>query len=244
MRLTKNYATDAETKDFVDNLDIFIVPVVNPDGSHHSFYDFASQRKNLPNYCAPGTANAMPSARNGWGIDLNRNNSEYTLFDGYFGASTSCTSEIYSGPSEVSEMETRNSHWVVDTFDNIKFSMNTHSSGGLLHVVAGVVHRTRPHDGARPEHRDRGLLLAGGRHDAEADQGVPRHRDQPAATGPIADVLYSAAGNSADDYYYRKGIIAYSFEVGADRDRVAAAQASRPRRQTCSGDPRHRRPRA
>ena len=75
MRLTKNYATDAETKDFVDNLDIFIVPVVNPDGAHHSFYDFASQRKNLPNYCAPGTANAMPSARNGWGTDLNRNNS-------------------------------------------------------------------------------------------------------------------------------------------------------------------------
>ncbi len=36
-RLTKNYATDAETKDFVDNLDIFIVPSVNPDGSHHSF---------------------------------------------------------------------------------------------------------------------------------------------------------------------------------------------------------------
>ncbi len=31
-RLTVNYATDAETKEFVDNLDIFIVPSVNPDG--------------------------------------------------------------------------------------------------------------------------------------------------------------------------------------------------------------------
>jgi hypothetical protein len=30
-------------------------------------------------------------------------------------------------------------------------------------------------------------------------------------------VLYSAAGNSADDMWYRKGIIAYSFETGADR---------------------------
>ena len=39
----------------------------------------------------------------------------------------------------------------------------------------------------------------------------------PAHTGPIADVLYSAAGNSADDMWYRKGIISYSFETGADR---------------------------
>ena len=39
----------------------------------------------------------------------------------------------------------------------------------------------------------------------------------PERTGPIADVLYSAAGNSADDGWYRKGIIAYSFETGADR---------------------------
>jgi len=30
-------------------------------------------------------------------------------------------------------------------------------------------------------------------------------------------VLYSAAGNSADDQWYRKGIISYSFETGADR---------------------------
>jgi hypothetical protein len=39
----------------------------------------------------------------------------------------------------------------------------------------------------------------------------------PQRTGPIADVLYSAAGNSADDQYYRKDIIAYSFEAGSDR---------------------------
>src|SRR4029079_15793618 len=39
----------------------------------------------------------------------------------------------------------------------------------------------------------------------------------PERTGPIADVLYSAAGNSADDHWYRRGIIAYSFETGADR---------------------------
>ena len=35
--------------------------------------------------------------------------------------------------------------------------------------------------------------------------------------GPIADMLYSAAGNSADEGYYKRGIIGYSFEAGAQR---------------------------
>jgi hypothetical protein len=39
----------------------------------------------------------------------------------------------------------------------------------------------------------------------------------PERTGPIADVLYSAAGNSADEHWYKRGVIAYSFETGADR---------------------------
>jgi hypothetical protein len=38
---------------------------------------------------------------------------------------------------------------------------------------------------------------------------------EPERTGPIADVLYSAAGNSADDQWYRRGIISYSFEAGS-----------------------------
>jgi hypothetical protein len=38
----------------------------------------------------------------------------------------------------------------------------------------------------------------------------------PARTGPIADVLYSAGGNSADEHWYNRGVIAYSFETGAD----------------------------
>jgi hypothetical protein len=38
----------------------------------------------------------------------------------------------------------------------------------------------------------------------------------PAQTGPVADVLYSAAGNSADELYYEEGIFAWDFEVGND----------------------------
>src|SRR6202008_774400 len=50
-RLLRNYSTDPTTKAYVDNLDIFIIPSVNPDGSTYSFYDSSAQRKNLVDYC-------------------------------------------------------------------------------------------------------------------------------------------------------------------------------------------------
>ena len=39
----------------------------------------------------------------------------------------------------------------------------------------------------------------------------------PQQTGPVVDVLYSAAGNSADEAYYSHGIIGYDFEIGASK---------------------------
>ncbi len=215
--LLRNYATDPHTRELVDNLDIFILPSVNPDGSHYSLYDFASQRKNLTRYCAITTTNGMPTNRNTWGTDLNRNSESYSLFDGYAGASSSCTSETYAGPSEVSEPETRNLNYIVDTYSNIKFSNNIHTYGGYFmwapgsYIAAGRISAPAPNFGIEAYFF------------AAADTVLQRIKDVrgtavlPARTGPIADVLYSAAGNGADDFWYRKGIIGYSFEAGSDR---------------------------
>ena len=54
-RLLRNYAIDPQTKELLDNLDVFIVPSVNPDGSHYSLYDNNNQRRNLVNHCLPDT---------------------------------------------------------------------------------------------------------------------------------------------------------------------------------------------
>jgi hypothetical protein len=48
----------------------------------------------------------------------------------------------------------------------------------------------------------------------------------PSRTGPVADVLYSAAGNSADEAYYNHGIIGYDFEIGAQRFTVGGTPPS------------------
>ena len=149
---------------------------------------------------------------------MNRNSGEYSLFDGYFGASTSCTSETYAGPCEYSEPETRNEKWVADTFPNIKFANNIHSYGGYFMWAPG----SYKNDGARTTAPAPNIGIE--KYFFEAGEKIlTRIKDSrgtvilPERTGPIADVLYSAAGNSADDEWYRKGIIAYSFETGADR---------------------------
>ena len=241
-QLLRNYAIDPNTRQLVDNLDIFILPSSNPDGAHYSMHNFNSQRKNMTNQCVVGGketddpnapnfwtprvrpdtgapyTNTDPASRNAWGVDENRNNTIGTIFDGYIGASYSCTSEVYTGPAEASEPEIKNEHWVADTFDNIKFSNNIHSFGGYFMWAPGAYLPDRSEGDL--VHANIGVekyfFAAGDR----ILNRIKEHRGTailPERTGPISDVLYSAGGNSADEHWYNRDTIAYSFETGADR---------------------------
>ena len=223
-RLLRNYAIDPQTKELLDNLDVFIIPSVNPDGSHYSLYDNNNQRRNLVDRCLPDTFQD-PLARHFVGVDLNRNNTIGSHFDGYAGATAvdpanpatfnQCTSDVFAGPGEASEVEIKNEQWVADTFANIKFAINIHTYGGYFMWAPGAYKAaTRetlpaPNIGIERYFFDvADTILA----------RIKEHRNtiiEAERTGPIADVLYSAAGNSADDQYYRKGIISYSFEAGS-----------------------------
>jgi len=250
-QLLRNYATDKKTRKLVDTLDIFILPSSNPDGSHYSLHNFNSQRRNMTNYCVEGGketddpaapnfwtprirpdtglpyTNSDPGSRTAWGVDLNRNNTIGTIFDGFIGASYSCTSDVYTGPAEASEPEIRNELWIADTFTNIKFSNNIHSFGGYFMWAPGAY---------LPDRSEGELVHANigvEKYFFEAgDQILNRIKDYrntailPQRTGPIADVLYSAGGNSADEHWYRRGVIAYSFETGADRYTNTALSAA------------------
>ncbi len=241
-QLLRNYAIDPSTRSLVDNLDIFILPSSNPDGAHYSMHNFNSQRRNMTNHCVeggeetddpfasnfwaprvnPGTGlpyvNSDPASRNAWGVDLNRNNTSGTIFDGYIGASYSCTSDVYAGTAEASEPEIKNELWVADTFSNIKFSNNIHSFGGYFMWAPGAY---------LPDRSEGDLVHANIGVEkyffAAGDRILNRIKEQrntailPERTGPVADVLYSAAGNSADEHWYNRDVIAYSFETGADR---------------------------
>jgi hypothetical protein len=217
-RLVRNYPTDPETKALVDGLDIFIIPSVNPDGATYSMYDFSGQRKNLTNHCtATPTGNHDPAARTTWGVDINRNFSVGTLWEGYTGASTNCTSSSFAGPFPHSEPESRNEAYIQTQHPNIKFAMNVHSSGGYFMWPPSAYKQAGRESLPYPPYGTLNYF------DQTADAVLNRiysYRGTailPSRTGPVNDVLYSAAGNQADEAYYKNGIIAYAFETGADK---------------------------
>ncbi len=213
-RLLRNYEQDTKTRNLVNGLDIFIMPVVNPDGAHYSMYDFNMQRRNMTNHCGPTASD--PANRNAWGVDLNRNQNVGSLFDGYNGASSSCTSDTYAGPSELSEPEAKNEDWLINTFPNIKFSMNTHSYGGYFMWAPGAYKTAGREVLPRTDFGTENYFWNAS---SKILSAVQSHRGTaiwPGRTGPTTDVLYSAAGNSADAHWYNRGIIAWNFEVGAD----------------------------
>jgi hypothetical protein len=214
-RLLRNYRQDAATRRLVDNLDIFVVPSINPDGANYSMYDYNFQRRNMTNHCGP--ADSDPARRNSWGVDLNRNFSVGSVFDGYSGASVNCRSDVYAGPSELSEPEPRNEVWLTQKFPNIKFAMNTHSYGGYFMWPPGAYkldgRQTLPPVDLGTET----YFWAASDHILNAVQQRRGTAIWPGRTGPVTDVLYSAAGNSADEAWYNRGIIGWDFEVGADK---------------------------
>ncbi|MFC6150648.1 MULTISPECIES: M14 family zinc carboxypeptidase [Mumia] len=212
-RLLRNYASHPATKDLVDNLEIWVLPSVNPDGGHYSFYDFASQRKNMVNHC-PQTGSMDANSRNSWGVDVNRNYDEYSLFDGYSGASDSCTSGTYAGPSELSEPESRNVDWVVANNPNIKWSMNVHSSGNYFMWSPASYKSEGRVTAPEPTMEQEEMFQASSSRILTA---IKRYRGMtvtPARTGRVVDTLYSAAGNSGDMLWYKYGLHAWDFEVG------------------------------
>jgi hypothetical protein len=211
-RLVHNYKTDKETKKIVEDTDIFFILSNNPDGANYSFYNFASQRKNLTNHCPD--ADADPGRRDSWGVDLNRNYRVGSGHDGYDGGSSTCTSGTYQGPEELSEPESKNIIWLVEKYSNIKFMMSVHSNGGQLfwqpgaYIADGRITTPRPPLGDEAFYwQSAGRILS----------QVKAYRETvvtPENVGGSSDVLYSSAGNVREDLYYTYGIYAFGWEVG------------------------------
>ncbi len=91
--LLENYASDARTKNYIDNGEIWIIPLLNPDGHQYSVTTNRLWRKNRRNN-GDGT----------FGVDLNRN---YGYQWGGPGSSGSTFSETYRGTAPFSELETQ-----------------------------------------------------------------------------------------------------------------------------------------
>lgn len=211
-RLVHNYKSDWDTKKIVDNTDVFFILSNNPDGANYSFYNFASQRRNLTNHCPD--ENADPGRRNSWGVDLNRNYRVGSGHDGYAGGSTNCVSDTYQGPAKLSEPESKNIIWLVENYRNIKFMMSVHSNGGQLFWQPGAYIADGRITTPRPPLGDEAFYWQSA---SRILSQVKAHRQTvvtPENVGGSSDVLYSSAGNVREDLYHTYGIYAFGWEVG------------------------------
>ncbi|MCO8273301.1 peptidase M14 [Actinoplanes sp. TRM 88003] len=221
-RLLANYATDPATRELVDSADVFIIPTVNPDGANYSFNDYNFQRKNLVNHCTGAARD--PRNRDSWGVDINRNYTVGSYFDGYVGASANCLSGTYAGTAELSEAESGNVIALAESHPNIGLAMNVHSYGGYFMWPPGAYRADGRVTLPRPSIDESKFFLDSARRIVGAISAERGTVTWPSYTGPVADVLYSAAGNSADQLYYELGIDAWDFEVGNDRWNEATQQ--------------------
>lgn len=115
-KLLKGYNQDNEIKKLVNNREIWVVPLLNPDGLEYSQFT-ADWRKNR-----------KPNGDGTFGVDLNRN---YGYKWGLVGASNYPGSGTYMGPSAFSELETKT---IRDLAIREKFiaSISYHSYGQLI----------------------------------------------------------------------------------------------------------------
>lgn len=116
----KEYS-ETEVRLAVDGLDIFIVPLINPDGREHiQSGGYRWWRKNRS--FNPGGSR---------GTDLNRNYD--FLWDWIIGVTSGTpTDDTYHGTNEFSEPETRNIRTLLDRYPNITCFVDVHSYSELI----------------------------------------------------------------------------------------------------------------
>ncbi len=126
-QLLANYNPDSddshvkEITQLIDNLDIYAVPVTNPDGLSYAIHDDPMWRKNRTP--VEGTEYH--------GVDINRN------YD-YQWQKGDPSKNSYGGSAPFSEPETRHVASIVDEHPNIKFVCDFHSRGNEIRRPADI----------------------------------------------------------------------------------------------------------
>jgi hypothetical protein len=122
--LTSNYGSDARVTDLLDNVEVWIVPVGNPDGYQYTFTNERLWRKNLRDNNGDGQITIAD------GVDINRNFDSHWGYDDE-GSSPIWSSETYRGTSPNSEPETQA---LVDLIrqNDFKFALSYHTYQDLI----------------------------------------------------------------------------------------------------------------
>ncbi|MFH0945321.1 MAG: M14 family zinc carboxypeptidase [Planctomycetota bacterium] len=185
-QLAVGYGGDPLITSLVNEREIWMVPVVNPDGYFFNETTF------------PGGGGLWRKNRQSFGgchgVDLNRNYSTYFAFDDY-GSSNDPCAETYRGPAALSEPETA----ALDSLaarERFEMVVSLHAHGALLLHPLGYLDQPAQNVAL---YRERGEELA-------ALNGY--------LPGAVSDLLATVNGNALDHHDLTYGSETWAFEVG------------------------------
>ena len=183
--LVEHYSTDQKVKQLIDSREIWIVPLVNPDGLEYSRTDKRLWRKNRRDN-GDGT----------FGVDPNRN---FGYKWGQQGSSGNSTSITYRGTAPFSEPETQAIRYLVSAHD-FSSSISYHSYSQLVLYPWGYTNDA-------PQHKVQLSKMA----EDMADEVEKVHGKD--YTPEQASDLYIASGDSDDWLYGVHNIAAFTIEL-------------------------------
>jgi len=183
--LTSRYATDPQVRRWVDNIDIYVVPSVNPDGALYVFQHDNMWRKNRHPSCA---------------VDVNRN---YPFAWGSCnGSSANCADETYRGFEPGSELETQGMLQLA-TNAHAFYALSYHTYGEYIMYSYGCQNPDEMTAMGEVAQSLNSILLD--------DAGVANSY----TVGPIWSAIYLVDGGSVDTWYAQHGTYAYTIEASA-----------------------------
>ena len=184
-----NYGVDPDVTDLVNHVELFLVPVANPDGYVFSWLpDERLWRKNR-----------RDSGDGHFGVDINRNWGFGWGSDN--GSSGYPSSGTYRGPAPFSEPETCALRDMFLTHPNIRAHNDIHSYSQLILYPWGFTPELPPDYDAYD-------AMAATMH-----QLIAAVHGLSYTYGPTYTTIYSVSGDSCDWTYGVRGVWAFSFEL-------------------------------
>ncbi|KAK1335141.1 hypothetical protein QTO34_004721 [Cnephaeus nilssonii] len=187
-KIASDYGNDPSITSILDTMDIFLLPVTNPDG-----YVFSQTKNRMWR-----KTRSKVSGSRCVGVDPNRN---WDAGFGGPGASNSPCSDSYHGPSANSEVEVKSIVDFIKSHGKVKAFITLHSYSQLLMFPYG-------YKCTKLDDFDELKEVA-----QKATQSLQTLHGTKYKVGPICSVIYQASGGSID-WAYDSGIkYSFAFEL-------------------------------